>query len=97
VFNVGSGQSFTVREIAQRIAGVLGKDYLAPEITGKCRVGDIRHCFADVTRARGVLGFAPQVAFEDGLTELAGWLAGQTSEDRVAQARAELAARGLTV
>jgi dTDP-L-rhamnose 4-epimerase len=97
VFNVGSGHAYTVREIAQRIAGVLGKGYLEPEITGQCRVGDIRHCFADVTRARGILGYAPQVEFEEGLTELAGWLAGQTSEDRVAQARAELAARGLTV
>jgi dTDP-L-rhamnose 4-epimerase len=97
VFNVGSGHSYTVREIADRIAAVLEKDYLEPEITGKYRVGDIRHCFADVTRARGVLGYEPQVALDDGLTELAGWLAGQTAEDRVAQARAELAARGLTV
>jgi dTDP-L-rhamnose 4-epimerase len=97
VFNIGSGQSYTVREIADRIAAVMEKDYLQPEITGKYRVGDIRHCFADITRARGVLGYDAQVALEEGLTELAAWLAGQTAEDRVAQARAELAARGLTV
>jgi dTDP-L-rhamnose 4-epimerase len=97
VFNVGSGQSYTVREIAERVSTVLGKEYLEPEITGRYRVGDIRHCFADITRARGLLGYAPRVGLDDGLTELAQWLDGQRAEDRVAQAREELTARGLTV
>lgn len=97
VFNVGSGHAYTIREIAQRIACVMGKDYIEPEITGKYRVGDIRHCFADIARARGVLDYEPRVQLEDGLTELAGWLAGQVAEDKVVQAREELAARGLTV
>ncbi|HEY0778534.1 MAG TPA: NAD-dependent epimerase/dehydratase family protein [Gemmatirosa sp.] len=95
--NVGSGHRYTVREIAGRLAEVMGKAYLAPEVTGKYRVGDIRHCVADVTRARDLLGYAPQVDFDDGLRELAQWLDGQTAEDRVAEASAELAARGLTV
>ena len=97
VFNVGSGNRYTVREIAERMAQALGKGYVAPEITGKYRVGDIRHCFADVSRARAVLGWHPQVDFDEGLVELAGWLEGQTAVDRVAAASAELAARGLTV
>jgi dTDP-L-rhamnose 4-epimerase len=97
VFNVGSGESYTVREIAGRIAGVLGKEYLEPEITGKYRVGDIRHCFADISRARSALGYQPRVELEDGLVELAGWLEGQVATDRVDEASAELAARGLTV
>jgi dTDP-L-rhamnose 4-epimerase len=97
VFNVGSGQSFTISEIAQRLARVLGKDYIEPELTGKYRVGDIRHCFADITLARSVLGYEPQVELEEGLEELASWLAGQAATDRVEQASAELAARGLTV
>jgi dTDP-L-rhamnose 4-epimerase len=97
VFNIGSGQSYTVCEIAERISSVLGKEYLTPEITGKYRVGDIRHCFADITRARIGLGYEPQVGLEEGLVELAGWLEGQRAEDRVAQAREELSARGLTV
>ncbi len=95
--NVGSGHRYTVREIAERLAEVMGKAYLAPEVTGKYRVGDIRHCVADVTRARDLLGYAPQVDFDDGLRELAQWLDGQTAEDKVAEASAELAARGLTV
>ncbi|MDB5866440.1 MAG: NAD-dependent epimerase/dehydratase [Betaproteobacteria bacterium] len=97
VFNVGSGNAYTVREIAQRIAYVLGREDLEPEITGKYRAGDIRHCFADIAKARSVLGFEPQVSIDAGLTELAAWLEGQAAVDRVAQASAELAARGLTV
>jgi len=97
VINIGSGHSYTIREIATRMAGVLGKDYIAPEITGKYRVGDIRHCFADVALARTVLGYEPRVAFDDGLSELASWLDGQSAEDHVAEASEELAARGLTV
>jgi dTDP-L-rhamnose 4-epimerase len=44
-----------------------------------------------------VLGYAPRVTIDEGLTELAAWLEGQAAVDRVAQASAELAARGLTV
>lgn len=97
VFNVGSGRSYTVREIAERIAAVIGKEYLEPEITGKYRVGDIRHCFADISLARASLRYEPRVDLEDGLVELAGWLEGQVATDRVEEASAELAARGLTV
>ena len=97
IFNVASGHAYTVREVAERMAAVLGKERIQPEIVGKYRVGDIRHCFADIGKARRVLGYEPQVALDDGLTELAAWLEGQAAVDRVAQASAELAARGLTV
>jgi dTDP-L-rhamnose 4-epimerase len=97
VFNVGSGCSYTIAEIAERVAHVLGKEYLDPEVTGKYRVGDIRHCFADISLARAVLGYEPRIRLEDGLEELASWLEGQEATDRVEQASAELAARGLTV
>jgi dTDP-L-rhamnose 4-epimerase len=96
-FNVGSGRQYTVREIAGALAEVLGREDVEPEVTGKYRVGDIRHCFADVTLARRVLGYEPRMPLEQGLIELASWLAGQVASDRVAQAREELAARGLTV
>lgn len=97
VFNVGSGVPLTVRDIAQRVANVVGKAHIHPEITGKYRVGDIRHCYADITKAHRVLGYAPQVTLEDGLAELAAWLEGQAAVDRVAQASAELSARGLAL
>jgi dTDP-L-rhamnose 4-epimerase len=97
VFNVGSGQRYTVRSIAQKMAKVLGKGHLRPEITGKYRVGDVRHCFADMTRAREVLGFRPRVSLEKGLVDLSSWLEKQVAFDRVAEARDELTARGLMV
>jgi dTDP-L-rhamnose 4-epimerase len=95
-FNVGSGHSYTVREVAELMAGVLGKT-IEPTVCGKYRVGDIRHCFADITLARDVLGYEPTVTLEDGLVELAEWLQDQAADDRVAEASRELAARGLTV
>lgn len=95
--NIGSGVSASVRDIATRMANVLGATDIQPDITGQYRVGDIRHCFADISKARDVLGYIPQVSLEEGLLELAGWLSGQEAFDRVAEANAELAARGLTV
>jgi dTDP-L-rhamnose 4-epimerase len=97
VFNVGSGQSYSIHEIASRTAQALGLEHIRPEITRNYRAGDIRHCFADITLARQVLGYEPRVILEEGLVELAGWLEGQVAIDRVAEARQELAARGLTV
>jgi dTDP-L-rhamnose 4-epimerase len=95
VRNVGSGQSYSIREIAERLAVALDRSDITPDVTGKFRPGDIRHCFADVSRARERLGFIPRVSLEDGLAELVAWLDGQEAEDRVEAARAELAARGL--
>jgi dTDP-L-rhamnose 4-epimerase len=96
VFNVGSGESFTVREVAELLQTCLDCR-VSPDISGKYRVGDIRHCVADITQARLVLGYEPTVRLEDGLPELASWLRNQTAEDRVADASRELAIRGLTV
>jgi dTDP-L-rhamnose 4-epimerase len=94
---VGSGQAHTVSEVAVRLAHVVGKEHLVPDIVGKYRVGDIRHCFADVSKAARVLGYSPRVRLDDGLSELAAWLESQAAVDRVAQASAELTARGLTL
>ena len=93
--NVGSGESVTVNSLAESLARTVGKD-IEPEVTGEFRVGDIRHCFADIALARETLGYEPQVALGDGIAELAEWLAGQTPVDRVDEAAAELARRGLT-
>lgn len=97
VFNIGSGQHYTIEELARRISAVMGLDHVEPEITGKYRVGDVRHCFADINLARRVLGYEPGVSLDVGLDELVDWLEGQVAEDRVDQASAELSARGLTV
>jgi dTDP-L-rhamnose 4-epimerase len=95
--NVGSGRAVTVNEVAQTLADVLGSGVRA-EVVGKYRVGDIRHCFADISLAREVLGYEPRVTFEAGMQELVGWLQEQERpEDHVATHAAELAARGLTL
>jgi dTDP-L-rhamnose 4-epimerase len=70
---------------------------IAPEITGKYRMGDVRHCVADISKAGELLGYRPQTSLEQGLRELAQWLAEQRAEDRAEAAQAELAARGLAV
>src|SRR5438132_2285305 len=67
VFNIGSGGASTVYEAAALMAHVLGKTHLAPCITNKYRMGDIRHCFADITRAQAVLGYTPSVRLAEGL------------------------------
>jgi dTDP-L-rhamnose 4-epimerase len=96
VFNVGSGRDYSIREVAGRVAAALGREGLQAEITGNYRIGDIRHCFADITSARQTLGYEPRVALEEGLIELASWLGGQVAVDRVAEANVELVARGLS-
>jgi dTDP-L-rhamnose 4-epimerase len=93
--NVGSGESISIGALGELLGRVLGKE-LMPEVTGEFRVGDIRHCFADVSLARDTIGFEPQVSLDDGIAELAAWLAGQTAVDRVDEAARELARRGLT-
>jgi dTDP-L-rhamnose 4-epimerase len=97
VFNVGSGSAITVNEIARKLARQLGKEHLAPEVTRKYRVGDIRNCFADISRARQILDYSPQVSIENGMADLAEWLEGQIAADRINEARKALETRGLTV
>ena len=96
-FNVGSGHHYSIKEIAEKMARVLGKEHITPEIVGKCRVGDIRNCFADISLAREVLGYEPRVTLEVGLAELAEWLQDQRPVDRATDAAQELQRRGLAV
>jgi dTDP-L-rhamnose 4-epimerase len=96
-FNVGSGTHFTISEIAERMARVLGEEQIQAEITQRYRRGDIRHCFADIGKAQRLLGYRPEVSFEQGLADIASWIQGEVADDRVEQAAAELSARGLTV
>jgi dTDP-L-rhamnose 4-epimerase len=98
VLNIASGHNFSVLEIAQRLAHVLGRDHLAPTITSKYRVGDIRHCFADIHQARSLIGFEPRTDLEAGMVELAQWLERPAvGADRFEAAGQELAAHGLTL
>lgn len=97
VFNISSDDVVTVAEVAGLIARALGRPGISPEITGRYRIGDVRHCFADITQAQRLLGYEPKVNLEDGLAEVAEWVRRQTAADRVEDACAELVERGLAV
>ena len=95
VFNIGSGEDYTVNQVAEAVARAMNRSDLSPEVTGKTRVGDIRHCIPDISLAKTRLGYTPRQDFDAGLAELAQWVARQEATDRVAEARRELEARGL--
>jgi dTDP-L-rhamnose 4-epimerase len=93
-FNVGTGRRVQIVELAELIASALGSE-LAPELTGEHRAGDIRHCFANVSRARELLGFEARISLEEGLPELAAWVAANGVRECGDEAVAELRSRGL--
>src|SRR6267378_3488230 len=94
--NVGTGRPTTVGQVAAAILDALGARDLAPTVLGTFREGDIRHCYADITLARALLGYEPRVAFADGMRQLVAWVRGQGGAvDRFDQAHEQLVARGL--
>jgi dTDP-L-rhamnose 4-epimerase len=92
--NLGTGRPATVDDVAAALSSGLGVE-IEPERVAQYRAGDIRHCYADVTLAKELLGFEAQVGLEDGMRQLASWLEDQEAIDRVDQARKELVERGL--
>jgi dTDP-L-rhamnose 4-epimerase len=95
VINIGCGKPISIRRVGELLANALGKD-LKPVVTHKFRAGDIRHCYADITKARQLLGYEPQVTHEEGFRELAEWLSGQEAEDKADTMLKDLSAYGLT-
>ncbi|HPG29857.1 MAG TPA: SDR family NAD(P)-dependent oxidoreductase [bacterium] len=95
-FNVGSGSPITVKNIAEQLALTLGKN-IKPELVNKYRIGDVRHCFADINKIQKALGFSPSVNFDSGMKELCDWLKSQNAVDKVEDAQQELADKGLIV
>jgi dTDP-L-rhamnose 4-epimerase len=93
IFNVGTGRVTTILEIAQVLAKLYGKQ-LKPEINGKYRAGDIRHCVADISKLRA-LGYEPAMNLEKGLADLVEWGKNAAAIDSVAKAASELEKRGL--
>lgn len=93
--NLGTGRCISVLEVAETLIRQLGVD-VAPLVNQQFRAGDIRCCYADIGKAKRLLGFAPAVDFEAGMDELIAWLKTQTAVDRVDAATVELASRGLT-
>jgi len=92
--NVGTGFGTSILGVAELLAQGLGLD-IKPEVTGLYRAGDIRHCIADISRAREFLGYEPKVSLEEGIPGFLEWVRSQTAVDRVEAATDELRARGL--
>jgi dTDP-L-rhamnose 4-epimerase len=92
--NLGTGRPSTVSHIAKTLSDGLSLE-IEPILNGQYRAGDIRHCVADPSLARTLLGFEARTRLEDGMTDLLGWLSDQEAVDRVDDATRELAARGL--
>jgi dTDP-L-rhamnose 4-epimerase len=94
--NVGVGKPLTIVQVAELLAKELGID-LEPDVSGKFRAGDIRHCWADPSKAKALLGFQAEVALDEGVTELVDWVSTQEAQDKVDGAYAELGRRGLAL
>jgi dTDP-L-rhamnose 4-epimerase len=86
--NVGTGSPISITEISNMLARGLNKN-IEPEITAKYREGDIRHCVADISRARTLLGYEPKVKLADGIPELLEWVRQQQVGD-TSKANSEL-------
>ncbi|WP_112715905.1 NAD-dependent epimerase/dehydratase family protein [Rhizobium sp. BK696] len=93
--NIGSGQSYTIAEVAALLAAAMGVPEIGPEIMGKARAGDIRNCFADISKARELLGFEPQQRLETSLGPFAQWVRAAGAIDRGGEMRRHLEERGL--
>lgn len=95
VFNIGSGQSYSIAEVARLLADAMDRPDLAPEILEKARLGDIRNCFSDISKARELLGFEPQLKLEQSLDPFVAWVRNSQAVDRGAEMKRQLEERGL--
>ncbi|MCM8811749.1 MAG: NAD-dependent epimerase/dehydratase family protein [Candidatus Omnitrophica bacterium] len=93
-FNVGTGHSTSILEIARTLGRLYGND-IDPEIPKRFRAGDIRHCYAEISKLRAI-GFQPTVKLKDGLRQLVQWGQHVAAKDEVQKAASELETRGLT-
>jgi len=96
ILNIGAGVPTSVSHLAETLLKVSGFD-VPVRVTGQFRLGDIRHCFADLSQTVKYLEFVPKMSLEDGLRGFCKWATTQpVHKDRSADAEAELKERGLT-
>lgn len=95
MFNIGSGKGTTILEVAQILSKLLGKKEVI-RVNKDYRKNDIRHCFADISKAKKILGWKPKVSLEKGMKELIEWSIKEKAEDKFSQAQKELEQKGLS-
>lgn len=70
-FNIGSGERVSINRLVSRLAAVSGTQ---PQVVyGPPRPGDVRDSLAEISAARGALGYNPSVTLDEGLKEYVGW------------------------
>ena len=95
VFNVGSGIATTVKEVAESLKKFYNSD-ISISISGKYRLGDIRHNYADLNKAKTLLGFIPKYNFHKGILEFVSWVkTKEVMEDKYEKSVQELKNKGL--
>ena len=94
VFNVGTGRATSVLQMAQLLNNHL-KINLEPRILNRFRAGDIRYCYADISRIEARLGYKPKISLEQGVPDLISWVTQQREKDSVPGAMGELKSMGL--
>lgn len=95
VFNVGSGVPTDVKTVAQTLINAYGID-VSLTINGKFRIGDIRHNYADLNKAKSTLGFEPKIDFKSGIDNFTKWVLKQEiGEDMLDKSLEEMKQRGL--
>jgi nucleoside-diphosphate-sugar epimerase len=72
VFNIASGTSVSVSELAKILQQIANEERLKP-IFAENRPGDIKHCLGDIGKAEELLGFHPEIRLEAGLSKLVEW------------------------
>ena len=92
--NIGSGKPITIRGMAEKIAKIYGSK-IKPEIQDKFRKGDVRHCFAGISKAEKKLECKPKISFETGMKEIIEWSRTVEAEDLFDKASKELKEKGL--
>ena len=65
VFNIACGKAYSVMDIVKYVNKILGKSILP--VFGPIRTGDAKHTLADISRAKKLIGFKPEIGFEEGL------------------------------
>jgi dTDP-L-rhamnose 4-epimerase len=96
VFNVGTGVATDLLKLFELLRATLpGTDSIEPEVLGRFREGDIRCCYADISKARQRLGYSPRVNLEDGVRGFAAWVANQNARNLSSDALRQLQAHGL--
>ena len=95
VFNVGTGVATDVITVATELSKNYGIQ-VPITISGNYRLGDIRHNYADISKAKQLLGFEPKVSFQEGLKQFTDWVNTQeVEEDKYQQSIEEMKAKGL--